>query len=187
MNNKKVTGISLVVALVVALGFSFIGGDVQVDKVVERVIERQVGAIPGTSVQGPAFSVNGNSVYQYNASFRNFSTTTPCSFGGLTASSTIIDAGLFLKENSGGTQGFIGFGAANATADRFSTSTVIASFNGNSAQGAGTSFFLKASSTNTEVGGSLNWVLPPNRYLNFSITANTTATGTCYAILQELQ
>ncbi len=88
MNKKLVIG--LVILSVVALGFSifnFVRPMVQPVQTTQPV-PTEVGAMPGSSLPGPAFSVGGVEKYFYHLVGR-YSTNTPASIKCPTATSTI--------------------------------------------------------------------------------------------------
>jgi len=137
--------------------------------------EPNVGAIPGSEVNSPSFSVNGAETFYYSSAFKNNATTTLCSFKSPSATTTLVSAVLSITGNTSGTDAII----ANA-ANSWATTTSIAQDDLDGATDA--SKYLAASTTASN--NLTDFIVDPNTYLNFQLVGHSTATGTCSAILR---
>ena len=89
--DAKNTLVSAGVALLVVLGFAYFGPS---EKIIERerIIER-LGAIPGTEVGGPDFTIGGVTEWNFSGSFAAGSgTTTACTFQSPYSTTTLTHA-----------------------------------------------------------------------------------------------
>lgn len=182
MKNKFVIG-----AVVVALVLSVLAVTNQpTQTVVEKVVERVIGAIPGDSLDGNQFSVGGVKTFYFSSGLRPASSTsltanTMCSFKVL-ATSTLVAATLKVDANEAYANTFeIGIGTTPyATTTRLGIKTIAASVPGE----------VIASTTDSVTGLSGN-VLIPNRYINFNVATGTPSdsfnpTGKCVVQYREI-
>ena len=174
MNKANIVlGVGVVVALILGVMGAF---KTPSQNIVERIVDRTVGAIPGTEVDSQEFTINGVTQYYYSCEFQNSSTSTPCSFKSPSASTTIEYLGFQLEENSSGWAVY----AARAT-NSWATTTNLITMRSD----GGDEFAAFASSTLT------NQTLPDNilkgsSYINIGLESFTTATGSAMMILREL-
>src|SRR3990167_5191027 len=172
MNKANLVWVGVVVALILGSVGAFKSPS---QNVVKEVI-REVGAMPGNTLNSESFTVNGMTQYFYSQSFQNFASSTACSFKTPTASTTVAFLGVKLSGSTGGTQ-IVSGKATNSWA----TTTALMTLTGTA------SSLLEGIASSTVWGNNtlVDNIMPPNVYVNTSIMTNGTATGTCKMILNS--
>lgn len=182
MNNKLVIG-----GVITALVLSVLAiTNKPTETVVERVVEKQLGAMPGDTLDSKSFTVNGVKTHYYSSGLSNSSSTSltansVCSFK-VVATSTLVAANMKINTNEAWEQVYeIGIGAnAYATTTRLGIKSIAASVPGE----------IVASTTDSVTGFSGN-VLIPGRYINFKYASGSPSTafnptGRCEVVYREL-
>jgi hypothetical protein len=156
------------------------------ETVVERIVEKQVGATPGTDVTGNTTSVGGVRTWQYafptkTATSSSVTNATFCSIRSPAATTTLVAATLRGKNVTGANAFEIGLAT-----NQYATTTRL----GIKAAGSGLPFEIVASTTEAITGHSGN-VIIPNTYINFKVATATPFTGfdlngQCVVVLREL-
>jgi hypothetical protein len=153
------------------------------ETVVERIVEKQVGATPGTDVTGNTTSVGGVRTWQYafptkTATSSSVTNATFCSIRSPAATTTLVAATLRGKNVTGANAFEIGKALSQyATTTRLGLQTV----------GSGLPIELIATSTALADGNTVG----PNMYINFKVATATPFTGfdlngQCVVVLREL-
>lgn len=174
MNKANIVlGVGVVVALILGIVGAF---RTPTQGVIERVVEKGYGAIPGSEVFSSTFTVNGVVKHYYSCNFKNFASSTPCSYKLPQASTTPELISVRLSENTGTSVVYAGVGA-----NSWATTTNLMTLTGT----AGKKIAGTASST-LENSTLEDNIMPYGKYLNFGLLGNTYATGTVRVILREL-
>ena len=146
---------------------------------IERIIEKQVGAVSGPDLYSPYFSVDGVR-HEYRSSPIRTATTTPCAFKSPEATSTLLSASLQVNVASSTATVWT---VAKATSP-FATTTAINSFTLASAL-RGT--FVQLATTSPGAADASVSTIAPNTYIVWGLAGigtsydSTKLTGQCVA------